>query len=70
MTDMLDPLKANMVPEEDETLEDGDVFTQKDEPEAAEVREPKLPDAFEDLPIEIRSLTERFVRCTFPTGSD
>ncbi|KAJ4376468.1 hypothetical protein N0V83_001752 [Neocucurbitaria cava] len=57
--DMLDPLKANMVPEEDENL-DGDVFAKKDEAEEQE-EETRVPDAFEELPIEIRSLTERFL---------
>jgi hypothetical protein len=59
---MLDPLKAAMVPEEDENT-DGDVFVKKDEDEdedeGADSEEPKVPDTFEELPIEIRSLTER-----------
>lgn len=57
MTDMLDPLKANMVLEEDETV-DGDVFVKKEQDEEAAPTE-AAPDAFEELPIEIRSLTER-----------
>ncbi|KAH3916577.1 hypothetical protein HBI56_047590 [Parastagonospora nodorum] len=57
--DMLDPLKANMVVEEDETA-DGDVFVKKDEDGEAESHE-AAPDTFEELPIEIRSLTERFL---------
>jgi hypothetical protein len=56
--DMLDPLKANMVVEEDETA-DGDVFVKRDEDEEAHVQE-ATPDSFEELPIEIRSLTERY----------
>lgn len=55
--DMLDPLKANMVLEEDETV-DGDVFVKQDEDEEAPSSE-ATPDTFEELPIEIRSLTER-----------
>jgi hypothetical protein len=54
---MLDPLKANMVVEEDETA-DGDVFVQKDDEEGGDSQE-AAPDSFEELPIEIRSLTER-----------
>jgi hypothetical protein len=54
---MLDPLKANMVLEEDETV-DGDVFVKQDEDEEAPSSE-ATPDTFEELPIEIRSLTER-----------
>lgn len=56
---MLDPLKANMVPEEDENT-DGDVFAKQGEEDAKEEQESKEPDAFEELPIEIRSLTERY----------
>jgi hypothetical protein len=55
---MLDPLKANMVVEEDETA-DGDVFVQKDDGEGDGSQE-AAPDSFEELPIEIRSLTERY----------
>lgn len=55
---MLDPLKANMVLEEDETV-DGDVFVKKDEDEEVAAQE-ATPDSFEELPIEIRSLTERY----------
>jgi len=60
-SDMLDPLKAAMVPEEDENP-DGDVFAKKeDEDEHQDSEEPKVPDTFEELPIEIRSLTERYL---------
>jgi hypothetical protein len=55
--DMLDPLKANMVLEEDEPP-DGDVFVKKDEDEEASAHGATV-DTFEELPIEIRSLTER-----------
>lgn len=59
MTDMLDPLKANMLPEEDEAA-DGDVFAKKEEDESTTPHE-AAPDSFEELPIEIRSLTERYI---------
>ncbi|KAH7356276.1 hypothetical protein BKA66DRAFT_428469 [Pyrenochaeta sp. MPI-SDFR-AT-0127] len=58
--DMLDPLKANMVPEEDENGE-GDIFTKKEEDGEATGQDARVPDPFEELPIEIRSLTERFL---------
>jgi hypothetical protein len=58
VSDMLDPLKAAMVPEEDENV-DGDVFAKEDEEDDEVSEEPKTPDTFEELPIEIRSLTER-----------
>ncbi|OAL00793.1 hypothetical protein IQ06DRAFT_316828 [Phaeosphaeriaceae sp. SRC1lsM3a] len=48
-----------MVLEEDETV-DGDVFVKKEQDEEAAPTE-AAPDAFEELPIEIRSLTERFL---------
>lgn len=57
--DMLDPLKANIVPEEDENV-DGDVFVKREEEDIVGSPEPKTPDTFEELPIEIRSLTERY----------
>ncbi|KAH6616838.1 hypothetical protein C7974DRAFT_366498 [Boeremia exigua] len=59
VTDMLDPLKTSMVPEEDENV-DGDVFAKKEEEEQQLPAQP-APDVFEELPIEIRSLTERFL---------
>ncbi|KAF2133610.1 hypothetical protein P153DRAFT_308652 [Dothidotthia symphoricarpi CBS 119687] len=51
---MLDPLKTDVVHEEDESV---DVFSKKEDEE----QQPAVPDAFEELPIEIRSLTERFL---------
>jgi hypothetical protein len=64
---MLDPLKAAMVPEEDENA-DGDVFIKSEEDKEEEGSdEPKAPDTFEELPIEIRSLTERYELCVHPT---
>lgn len=53
---MLDPLKTSVVPEEDENV-DGDVFV-KEEGEEQD-SQTQAPDVFEELPIEIRSLTER-----------
>ncbi|KAF2852818.1 hypothetical protein T440DRAFT_391684 [Plenodomus tracheiphilus IPT5] len=59
--DITDPLKAAMVPEEDESA-DGDVFVHTEEVDGANSAQgPSVPDAFEELPIEIRSLTERFL---------
>ena len=55
----LDPLKAATVPEDDER----DVFAKRGEEEEDDVEEPKVPDTIEELPIEIRSLTERFCSC-------
>lgn len=50
-----------MVPEEDETV-DGDVFAPKEQGEEPEHgRDTPVPDTFEELPIEIRSLTERYI---------
>tara|TARA_R110002003_G_scaffold55_8_gene5025 strand:- start:16605 stop:16781 length:177 start_codon:yes stop_codon:yes gene_type:complete len=51
-----------MVLEEDEMV-DGDVFVKKDEDEDVDA-EDTTPDSFEELPIEIRSLTERYRKCT------
>lgn len=59
MTDMLDPLKNSIVLEEDENM-DGDVFVQKEEEEEQGSPAQPAPDVFEELPIEIRSLTERY----------
>ena len=60
VSDMLDSLKTSIVPEEDENL-DGDVFAKKneDDVQAEAEREQHAADVFEELPIEIRSLTER-----------
>jgi hypothetical protein len=55
---MLDPLKTSVVPEEDENV-DGDVFVKKEEDEEQDSQTQQAPDVFEELPIEIRSLTER-----------
>ncbi|KAI8936826.1 hypothetical protein NX059_006063 [Plenodomus lindquistii] len=61
LPDMADPLKAAMVPEEDEHAH-GDVFMHEAGEEGVNSAEsPSIPDAFEELPIEIRSLTERFL---------
>lgn len=60
VTDMLDPLKNSVVPEEDENV-DGDIFVKKeDDEEHGELLEHQASDVFEELPIEIRSLTERY----------
>jgi hypothetical protein len=57
---MLDPLKVSVLPEEDENI-DGDVFAKKGEDDEIPGDKPKAPDTFEELPIEIRSLTERYL---------
>jgi hypothetical protein len=59
--DMLDPLKASTVVEEDETAST-DVFVKKDDDGHDSPVRPQdaTPDSFEELPIEIRSLTERY----------
>jgi hypothetical protein len=56
--DILDPLKERLLPEDEDGHGDGDVFAHKDSEEDAG-QEPAVPDTFEELPIEIRSLTER-----------
>jgi len=48
-----------MVLEEDENA-DKDVFAQAEDNEEKDGQELSAPDAFEELPIEIRSLTERY----------
>lgn len=61
-TDITDPLKSKIVTEEEEEEHVGvDVFVNKEEGEEPEesTKEPDVPDTFEELPIEIRSLTER-----------
>jgi hypothetical protein len=64
---MLDPLKESLSPEEDEDGNpDGSVFATKKEEEGGKgaALESGMPDTFEDLPIEIRSLTERYKQPT------
>ncbi|KAF2644732.1 hypothetical protein P280DRAFT_487276 [Massarina eburnea CBS 473.64] len=56
---IVDPLKVSMSPQEEG--HDGDVFASREEDEDAAQAEPGVPDRFEELPIEIRSLTERFL---------
>jgi hypothetical protein len=57
---MLDPLKESLSPEEDEDHADGSVFAMKQEAGEEAGEEHKETGAFEELPIEIRSLTERW----------
>ncbi|KAF2866006.1 hypothetical protein BDV95DRAFT_585616 [Massariosphaeria phaeospora] len=61
--DILDPLKVRIAPESEEELGDGDVFATRESGEDEEAKAPEsgVPDTFEELPIEIRSLTERFL---------
>lgn len=56
MPAILDPLK----PEDDEAHADGDVFASKEEEEEQREHQINVPEGFEELPIEIRSLTERY----------
>jgi len=58
--DILDPLKATLTPENEDGHADGDVFAPQEAIEEESGREPGVPDTFEELPIEIRSLTERY----------
>lgn len=55
--DMLDPLKVTLSPESEK---DEDIFATQEDEDALEGYEPTVPDTFEELPIEIRSLTERY----------
>ncbi|KAF1978449.1 hypothetical protein BU23DRAFT_224668 [Bimuria novae-zelandiae CBS 107.79] len=54
MPTITDPLKIAATPEED-------VFASKEDEEAEKEQELHVPEGFEELPIEIRSLTERFL---------
>ncbi|KAF2473032.1 uncharacterized protein BDR25DRAFT_302064 [Lindgomyces ingoldianus] len=58
--DILDPLQVTLSPDSEDP-KDGDIFASRDDqdPEDPPVR--TVPDTFEELPIEIRSLTERFL---------
>ncbi|KAF2790653.1 hypothetical protein K505DRAFT_377386 [Melanomma pulvis-pyrius CBS 109.77] len=58
---LLGPLKLKLAPGSEDGHDDGDVFTTQEDAEDAIPSEPALPDTFEELPIEIRSLTERFL---------
>ena len=58
--DILDPLKERIVPEDDEEQVDGDVFARKGSTDDEESKPKDTPDAFEELPIEIRSVTEGY----------
>jgi hypothetical protein len=57
---ILDPLKQKLAPGSEDGHDDGDVFTTQEDAGEASAPEPGLPDTFEELPIEIRSLTERY----------
>jgi hypothetical protein len=60
MADTLDPLSQRIIPESEEEHPNGDVFATQEEDGAGEHgQEGGVPDTFEELPIEIRSLTER-----------
>lgn len=55
---ILDPLKVTVEPETDDGHH-GDIFASKEDEDGAQ-QESGVPDSFEELPIEIRSLTERY----------
>ncbi|KAF2731840.1 hypothetical protein EJ04DRAFT_554473 [Polyplosphaeria fusca] len=59
--DILDPLRERIVLDVDEAKEGGDIFAPQEEEEQDGNAESSAPDSFEELPIEIRSLTERFL---------
>lgn len=66
--EILYPQNASLSLESDEKEQKGDIFTTEDDEESvdgaldeADAPSIKLPDTFEELPIEIRSLTERFL---------
>ncbi|KAJ4305386.1 hypothetical protein N0V90_000917 [Kalmusia sp. IMI 367209] len=61
MPTILDPLKATATPDEEEGHANGDVFASKENEDEEPEHEPSVPEGFEELPIEIRSLTERFL---------
>jgi hypothetical protein len=65
-----DPLKIILPREEDEHV-DGDVFATKSDGDDEPAKEAGVPDSFEELPIEIRSLTERYgSEIVFKTASE
>lgn len=59
MPDMLDPLKERPIHEDEEHV-DGSVFASQEDITEEPEEEKSAPDTFEELPIEIRSLTERY----------
>jgi hypothetical protein len=56
---MLDPLREVISPEEEDGAAGSSVFTTQESAEEDSTQERRVPDTFEELPIEIRSLTER-----------
>lgn len=58
--DILDPLRERISPEDEEDHVDGSVFTTQGHEGEEPTSEAGVPDTFEELPIEIRSLTERY----------
>lgn len=62
MPTILDPLKVAATSDDDQGHADGDVFASKEEDDKESEHEPGVPEGFEELPIEIRSLTERYGR--------
>lgn len=58
--DILDPLREQLSPENEDGPAGGDVFATKEDAMDGSGYDRGLPDTFEELPIEIRSLTERY----------
>ncbi|KAF2274075.1 uncharacterized protein EI97DRAFT_435444 [Westerdykella ornata] len=61
VNDILDPLRERISPEDEDHHVEGSVFTTQEHVGEATISEDGVPDSFEELPIEIRSLTERFL---------
>lgn len=56
---IMDPLEVVATPDEVEDHANADVFAPKQEEEEETEQVPGVPEGFDELPIEIRSLTER-----------
>jgi hypothetical protein len=61
-------LKQKLAPGSEDGHDDSDVFTTLEDAEEESTPELGLPDTFEELPIEIRSLTERYNVSMPPLG--
>lgn len=64
MPAITDPLNITTTPEEEDGHADADVFASKEGDGEEADPELNVPDGFEELPIEIRSLTERWNACS------
>lgn len=59
VSDILDPLRANLASDHEDGKAHEDIFTSEEALEGDPKPDRAVPDTFEDLPVEIRSLTER-----------